>query len=76
MKRFQVGIYSVDVSRCKISTDDYEVIVEPKVIDVLKFLYLHRENVVSQQEIFRMFGLRLPLTQVQFNDVSPYFERL
>ena len=52
MTRFGIGKFDVDVSRCKISSAEGEQIVEPKVMDVLQFLYSQRGNVVSQEEIF------------------------
>ena len=52
MGRFRIGNFDVDVSRGKISSAEGVQIVEPKVMDVLQFLYSHRGNVVSQEEIF------------------------
>ncbi|WP_392343885.1 winged helix-turn-helix domain-containing protein [Pseudoalteromonas prydzensis] len=52
MTGFGIGNFTVDVSRCKISSAESEQVVEPKVMDVLQFLYSKRGNVVSQEEIF------------------------
>lgn len=52
MTGFRIGNFAVDVSRCKISSAESEQVVEPKVMDVLQFLYSKRGNVVSQEEIF------------------------
>ena len=52
MKRFQIGNFDIDVSRCRISSGDYEIILEPKVMDVLHYLYQYKGQVVSQEQIF------------------------
>lgn len=52
MERFQIGNFDIDVSRCRISSGDYKVILEPKVMDVLHYLYQYKGQVVSQEQIF------------------------
>ena len=52
MGKFVIGEFAIDVSRCKISSADTEQVVEPKVMDVLQYLYSHRGVVVSQEQIF------------------------
>ncbi|CAM4013508.1 MULTISPECIES: winged helix-turn-helix domain-containing protein [Pseudoalteromonas] len=52
MTGFRIGNFDVDVSRCKISSAESEQVVEPKVMDVLQFLYSQRGKVVSQEDIF------------------------
>lgn len=52
MGKFVIGEFAIDISRCKISSADTEQVVEPKVMDVLQYLYSHRGVVVSQQQIF------------------------
>ncbi|WP_308807878.1 winged helix-turn-helix domain-containing protein [Pseudoalteromonas sp. SWYJZ12] len=52
MGRFVIGEFAIDVSRCKISSADTEQVVEPKVMDVLQYMYSHRGTVVSQEQIF------------------------
>lgn len=52
MKHFKIGQFEVDTSRCRVSTEDYEVILEPKVMDVLQFLYQHHGQVISQEQMF------------------------
>ncbi|PCK30220.1 winged helix-turn-helix domain-containing protein [Pseudoalteromonas piscicida] len=52
MERFQIGKFDVDLSRCRISSGEYEAILEPKVMDVLHYLFLHKGEVVSQEQIF------------------------
>ena len=52
MKSFLIGEFFIDVTRCRVSSGDYEVVLEPKVMDVLQFLYSRRGEVVSQQEIY------------------------
>ena len=52
MERFNIGEFDIDVSRCRVSSPQHEVILEPKVMDLLKFLYRHKGQVVSQEYIF------------------------
>ncbi|TMO44940.1 MULTISPECIES: winged helix-turn-helix domain-containing protein [unclassified Pseudoalteromonas] len=52
MARYRIGKFAIDESRCLISSQDYEQIVEPKVMDVLHTLYLNKGEVVSQEVIF------------------------
>lgn len=52
MDQFQIGKFDIDASRCRISSSDCEVIVEPKVMDVLKYLFSRKGEVASQQQIF------------------------
>ncbi|MGS0536113.1 winged helix-turn-helix domain-containing protein [Pseudoalteromonas sp. SaAl2] len=52
MGKFVIGEFAIDVSRCKISSANTEQVVEPKVMDVLQYLYSHRGVVVSQEQIF------------------------
>ncbi|SIR32163.1 WD40-like Beta Propeller Repeat [Shewanella morhuae] len=52
MNKFRVGQFDIDVKRCKISSTDSQIVVEPKIIDVLQFLYSQKGKVVSQEEIF------------------------
>ena len=52
MGRFQIGKFDVDVSRCRVSSGDYEVVLEPKVMDVLQYLFRHKGEVVSQEQLF------------------------
>lgn len=52
MKKFKIGKFDADVSRCRISSGEYEVILEPKVMDVLHYLFRHKGEVVSQEQIF------------------------
>jgi len=49
---FVIGKFAIDVSRCKISSADTEQVIEPKVMDVLQYMYSHRGAVVSQEQIF------------------------
>jgi len=50
--KFRIGQFDIDGSRCKISSADSELIVEPKVMDVLQVLYQNRGSVISQEAIF------------------------
>lgn len=52
MKRFKIGEFDVDVSRCRISSGEYEIFLEPKVMDVLYYLFRYKGEVVSQEQIF------------------------
>lgn len=52
MSVFEIKGFRVDPSRCEIKSTDSCVTVEPKVMDVLKVLYEHRGDVVSQEQIF------------------------
>jgi DNA-binding winged helix-turn-helix (wHTH) protein/Tol biopolymer transport system component len=52
LNKFRVGKFDIDVNRCKISSTDSQIVIEPKIIDVLQFLYSHKGKVVSQEEIF------------------------
>ncbi|MGO2127789.1 MAG: winged helix-turn-helix domain-containing protein [Pseudoalteromonas prydzensis] len=52
MGQFRIGRFAVDASRGKVSSAEGVQIVEPKVMAVLQFLYSHRGNVVSQEDIF------------------------
>jgi DNA-binding winged helix-turn-helix (wHTH) protein len=52
LNKFRIGKFDIDVKRCKISSIDSQIVVEPKIIDVLQFLYSQKGKVVSQEEIF------------------------
>ncbi|MEP2653263.1 MAG: winged helix-turn-helix domain-containing protein [Paraglaciecola sp.] len=52
MSKFRIGSCVVDVSRCQINVLGELHTIEPKVMDVLAFLYSHKNQVTSQQDIF------------------------
>lgn len=52
MTGFKIAGFYVDVARCRVSSKNYETILEPKVIDVLQYLHQHKGQVVSQEQIF------------------------
>ena len=52
MASYRIGKFVIDESRCLISSQEYEQVVEPKVMDVLHTLYIHQGKVVSQEMIF------------------------
>ncbi|MFT2090147.1 winged helix-turn-helix domain-containing protein [Paraglaciecola sp. 2405UD69-4] len=53
MTEFKIGSCTVDVSRCQINVSGKLHTIEPKVMDVLAFLYSYKNQVVSQQDIFK-----------------------
>jgi len=52
MDKFQIGKFDVDVKRCRISSADHVAVVEPKVMEVLQFLYRNAGEVVSHEQLF------------------------
>ncbi len=52
LNKFRLGEALVDVDRCHVTSPSGEHTVEPKVMDVLQYLYQHRNTVVSQETIF------------------------
>ncbi|MCF6439324.1 winged helix-turn-helix domain-containing protein [Pseudoalteromonas luteoviolacea] len=50
--KFEIGSYHVDVKRCQITGFGDVTNIEPKVMEVLVYLYSHKGEVVSQEEIF------------------------
>ena len=52
LNKFRLGEALIDVDRCHVTSPSGEHTVEPKVMDVLQYLYQHRNTVVSQEAIF------------------------
>ncbi len=51
-KRYQVGEYTIDTARYRISSGGTVIPVEPKVFDLLVYLIRHRERVLTREELF------------------------
>ena len=51
--KYQVGEYSIDTTRYRISSGDAAIPAEPKVFDLLVYLIRHRDRVLSREELFR-----------------------
>ena len=75
MARYRIGKFAIDESRCLISSQDYEQIVEPKVMDVLHTLYLNKGEVVSQEVIFAKVWPNATYNQVLYSVVSHCYEK-
>ncbi|KZN64803.1 hypothetical protein N473_13500 [Pseudoalteromonas luteoviolacea CPMOR-1] len=50
--KLEIGSYHVDAKRCQITGFNEVTNIEPKVMEVLVYLYSHKGEVVSQEEIF------------------------
>jgi DNA-binding winged helix-turn-helix (wHTH) protein/TolB-like protein len=51
--KYQIGEYTIDTARFRVSHGDAVVPAEPKVFDLLVYLVRHRDRVLSREELFR-----------------------
>jgi len=51
-KTYQIGGYTIDTARFRVSQGDAAVPVEPKVFDLLVHLIRHRDRVLTREELF------------------------
>src|SRR5688572_31835151 len=51
--KYQIAEYLIDTARYRISSGDAPIPAEPKVFDLLVYLLLHRDRVVTREELFR-----------------------
>jgi DNA-binding winged helix-turn-helix (wHTH) protein/TolB-like protein/tetratricopeptide (TPR) repeat protein len=51
--KYQIAEYIVDTARYRISHGEAAIPAEPKVFDLLVYLILHRDRVLSREELFR-----------------------
>lgn len=51
-KTYQIGGYTIDTARYRITQGDTAVPVEPKVFDLLVYLIRHRARVLTREELF------------------------
>ncbi len=51
--KYQVGEFTIDTARYRISAGDIAVPVEPKVFDLLVHLIRHRDRVLTRDELFK-----------------------
>ena len=51
--KYQVGGFTIDTARYRVSDGDTAVPVEPKVFDLLVHLIRHRDRVMTREELFK-----------------------
>ncbi len=51
--KYQVGEFTIDTARYRVSAGDTAVPVEPKVFDLLVHLIRHRDRVLTREELFK-----------------------
>jgi DNA-binding winged helix-turn-helix (wHTH) protein/TolB-like protein len=51
--KYQIAEYIIDTARYRISHGEAAIPAEPKVFDLLVYLILHRDRVLSREELFR-----------------------
>ena len=51
--KYQVGEFTIDTARYRVSAGDAAVRVEPKVFDLLVHLIRHRDHVLTREELFK-----------------------
>lgn len=51
--KYEVGEFSIDTARYRVSAGEVAIAVEPKVFDLLVHLIRHRDRVLTREELFR-----------------------